>query len=49
MLLGSRKHSTQPCMGKVKRERQSGSKLLVPHAPIKRLYHGSMSIMPFFG
>src|SRR5256714_13450556 len=34
-----------PCMGIVKRERRSGSKLLVPHAPIEGVDQGPMSVI----
>ena len=38
-----------PCMGTVKRERRSGSKLLVPHAPIEGVDQGPMSVISFLG
>ena|SRR2546423_10428137 len=38
-----------PCMGIVKRERRSGSKLLVPHAPIEGVDQGPMSVISFLG
>src|SRR2546429_9656990 len=36
-------------MGIVKRERRSGSKLLVPHAPIEGVDQGPMSVISFLG
>jgi hypothetical protein len=44
--LGARAFA-HPCMGTVKRELRSGSKLLAPHAPIEGVDHGPMSVIPF--
>src|SRR2546421_11396367 len=44
-----RRAFAHPCMGIVKRERRSGSKLLVPHAPIEGVDQGPMSVISFLG